>query len=137
MRILFLSLFTSLILNACSTLSTPTSTSHKPTSIRHHARARITFYHRFEDKFGAKTAMGIRAKETVTVAGPKSISLGTSISIPKLNGIIGNGHYKVQDRGRLVVGLHFDIYFEVSSRREARQRLRSLNLLEPIMDVYF
>jgi 3D (Asp-Asp-Asp) domain-containing protein len=103
----------------------------------HSSRARITFYHRFEDRFGAKTAMGIRAKEGLTVAGPKSIPLGTKITIPSLKGKIGDGNFIVQDRGSAVRNNHYDVYVECRNRADAKRRLRELELLEPFTTVYF
>lgn len=101
------------------------------------SRALVTFYHRFEDRFGSKTAMGIRAKEGLTVAGPKNISLGTKISIPSLKGKVGDGNFVVQDRGSAVKKDHFDIYVECRNRVEAKRRIKDLELLEPFMTVYF
>jgi 3D (Asp-Asp-Asp) domain-containing protein len=86
------------------------------------SRARITFYHPHEDKWGSRIATGGRAVEGKTVAAARVLPLGTPVEIPKLAGVVGTGNFVVEDRGRDVErakaghGLPvIDVY--VSSRR--------------------
>lgn len=123
-------LFAALFLSACSTQPVKQSTTKSKW-------ARITQYHAREDKWGSRTASGIRAIEGITVAAPREYPFGTKIFIPELAGHVGDGHFIVQDRGRLIVGSHFDIFIEARNRREANKRLKTLGLLNPWMEVRF
>ncbi len=64
--------------------------------------ARVTYYSSHEDKYGSKIAMGGRAHEGVTVAAPPDWHFGQHICIPALKGLVGTGHFIVQDRGSAV-----------------------------------
>ena len=65
-------------------------------------KVRVTFYARGEDKWGSKTASGVRAKPGVTVAAEHSVPFGTRVRIPALVPIFGDGDFVVQDRGSAV-----------------------------------
>lgn len=67
-----------------------------------HGYARATLYNSHEDKYGNKVAMGGRAKEGITIAAENGFPFRTKVYIPCLNGILGNGCYEVQDRGRFI-----------------------------------
>jgi 3D (Asp-Asp-Asp) domain-containing protein len=62
----------------------------------HKMRARVTFYHAHEDKYGSRIAIGGRAKDGVTCAAERAIPFGTVVDIPQL------GERIVQDRGSAV-----------------------------------
>lgn len=100
-----------------------------------HSKKRITYYHRFEDRFGSRTAIGVRAKEGVTIAAPRSVAFGQRYFIPDLAGKIGTGHFIVQDRGRCVKGDRIDIYIEAATRLQAKKRMRQLMCLQPYLEV--
>jgi 3D (Asp-Asp-Asp) domain-containing protein len=92
-----------------------------------HTFKKVTYYHRFEDRFGSKTASGIRAKQGVTVAAPRYIPLGTKITIPSIQ----KAPFTVQDRGRIVEEKdRIDVYIEARSRKEGRRKLRQLQSIE-------
>jgi 3D (Asp-Asp-Asp) domain-containing protein len=117
-----------LLLAGCETVKQGTrgsSTTYK----------RVTFYHRFEDRFGARTSIGRRAIEGVTVAAPKNVPFGSKLFIPDLAGKIGTGHFVVQDRGRKVVGDRIDIYIEAATRLQAQRKIKSLMCLQPYLEV--
>ena len=110
-------------------------------------RARITYYHRFQDKFGNKVAMDTHAKavEGVTVAAHPVFKFGTRVYIPELRGVVGSGEFTVQDRGSAVTAKQaskyktfvFDIYVEAPSRKCANRRLKHLSNRESeYMTVY-
>lgn len=99
---------------------------------------RVTFYHRFEDKFGSHTASGFRASEGRTVAASPRFPLGSPLFIPSLCGIVGNGNFTVQDRGRIVrLKDRIDVYVEARSKREGNKRLKLLGSLPQPMEVYY
>jgi hypothetical protein len=63
-------------------------------------RARITYYSR--ERFPQKTASGKVGVVGVTVAAHPDFPFGTKIFIPDLKGKIGDGYFKVQNRGSAV-----------------------------------
>jgi hypothetical protein len=63
-------------------------------------RARITYYSR--ERFPQKTASGKVGIIGVTVAAHPDFPFGTKIFIPELKGKIGDGYFKVQNRGSAV-----------------------------------
>jgi len=67
-------------------------------------RARITYYTVGEDKWGSQVAdpKTHRAKQGITIAHHPKYKFGTEVSIPHLKGIIGDGNFKVQDRGSAI-----------------------------------
>lgn len=87
--------------------------------------ARITYYSN-DSKWGNKVACqsSKKAKEGITVAAHPDFGFGTKIIIPELKDKIGNGEFKVQDRGPAVTkkvasrgkAYVFDIY--VNNRRK-------------------
>lgn len=87
--------------------------------------ARITYYSN-DSKWGNKVACQFskRAEEGVTVAAHPDFKFGTKIIIPELKNKIGDGVFKVQDRGPAVTkkvasrgkAYVFDIY--VSNRKK-------------------
>jgi 3D (Asp-Asp-Asp) domain-containing protein len=104
---------------------------------KHALRARITFYNAHEDKYGSRIAAGGRAVEGRTVAAAKVIPFGTCVEIPKLAGIVGDGKFVVEDRGRDVErakaghGLPvIDVF--VASRRQYR---RCRDYCDPVMEI--
>jgi hypothetical protein len=60
---------------------------------------RATYYHKHEDKYGNKIAIGGRAKEGKTIAMEDAIPYGTKVEAPALKGILGDGNFIKQDRG--------------------------------------
>lgn len=66
-------------------------------------RARITYYSPCST-WGSQVACQKtdRAKRGVTVAAHPRFEFGTRIRIPKLEGVVGNGEFIVQDRGSAV-----------------------------------
>jgi len=65
--------------------------------------ARITYYtpaSPYGDRVACQKAK--RAKEGITVAAHPKLPFGTRVEIPDLNGIVGSGHFIVQDRGSAV-----------------------------------
>lgn len=109
---------------------------------------RITYYHRFQDKYGNKVKMDddLRAKEGVTIAAHPSFPFGTKVYIPSLIGVVsGDGVFIVQDRGKAVTSKKasrgkafvFDVYIEAKTKLEANKRLNYLkDEEEPYMPVY-
>lgn len=96
---------------------------------------RITFYHRYQDCWGAKTASGVKAQEGITVAAHSDFEFGTQVYIPELKDIFGgDGLFEVQDRGRDVErkkaakgkAYVFDIYVDAKSKLAANKRLQEL-----------
>lgn len=91
-------------------------------------KARVTYYST-DPKWGNRVAcQKVKyAKEGVSAAAPPMFKFGTSLEIPALKGIIGDGKFKVQDRGPAVTRktashgktIVFDIY--VSSRSKIRK----------------
>ena len=67
-------------------------------------KCRITYYHPHQDKWGAKVACPKtkKAVEGLTVAAHPDFKFGQTVFIPELKGIIGDGHFTVQDRGSAV-----------------------------------
>jgi hypothetical protein len=68
----------------------------------HSFRARVTFYHPHEDKWGTRTASGHRAHEGRTVAAGWWAPFGERLQIPQLHGVVGDGNFVVEDRGGAV-----------------------------------
>lgn len=66
--------------------------------------ARITYYNKFQDKYGSKVACSskLHSIEGVTAAMANHIPFFTKVQIPKLKGIIGQGEFICQDRGSAV-----------------------------------
>lgn len=127
-----------------------TNIENVPKNYKNHTKGRITFYHRYEDKFGSKVAMPSvrRATEGTTVAARRKFVFGTSLFIPALKNWIQkcSGQLSVQDRGSAVERLKashgkaevFDIYIEAPNRRIAQQRLKYLEAnADRYMDVYY
>jgi hypothetical protein len=118
---------------------------------KHHTTARITFWHRFEDKInGNRVAMcsKIRAKEGITVAARRNFAFGTSLFIPRIKKFVKycSGVMQVQDRGKDVHRLKashgkaevFDVYIDAPNKKIAQQRLKYLEAnAEPYMEVYY
>jgi hypothetical protein len=101
------------------------------------SRARITFYHPHEDKWGTKLATGGQAQEGRTIAAARSFPFGMCIEIPKLAGVCGDGKFVVEDRGRDVQSAKaghglpvFDIYVATRQRYNWCRKF-----LPPIMEV--
>jgi len=98
------------------------------------AVARVTFYCPKEDKWGSRIASSkrARAKEGLTIAAERAFPFGTRVHIPRLWGIVGDGHFVVQDRGTAVQARKasygsvpvFDIY--VASRKKMKRLLGTL-----------
>ncbi len=87
--------------------------------------ARVTFYDRHEDRFGSRIAIGGRAHEGTTMAAPAVIPFGTPVTVPALDGVVGDGCFVIQDRGTALEKayrrgqLRLDVY--VASRKKLRQ----------------
>ena len=136
---LLLLICVSVMLNACAVASTHNTSANG-------IRARITIYHKYEDKYGSKLACSkaLRAKEGVTVAASKKYPFGTSLYIPELNKIIGDGHFTVQDRGtaieRKTASHHktdvFDIFVDGGNKKATMQKVKNLSKLPSYMTVY-
>lgn len=65
--------------------------------------ARVTYYipaSPYGDRVACQKTK--RAKEGVTVAAHPKLPFGTKVEIPELKGIVGDGHFIVQDRGSAV-----------------------------------
>lgn len=96
-------------------------------------KARITYYCG-RDKWGSRVACPRtkRANRGVTVAAHPDFKFGQRIYIPSLKNVVGNGYFKVQDRGGAVTrkkasrGKYyvFDVY--VSSYNELKRNARKL-----------
>ena len=101
-------------------------------------KARITFYHPHQDKWGKLNACPNTkySKEGITVAAHPDFKFGTKISIPELANIVGDGNFIVQDRGSAVTKKRaskgkfyvFDVY--VSSPKKYRKLAYSGKLKE-------
>tara|TARA_R110000824_G_scaffold6899_1_gene31653 strand:- start:5474 stop:5890 length:417 start_codon:yes stop_codon:yes gene_type:complete len=67
-------------------------------------KARITYYHPYQDKWGSQVACPNtkRAKVGTTVAAHPDFRFGQKIIIPELKGKVGDGAFTVQDRGSWV-----------------------------------
>lgn len=67
-------------------------------------RARITYYHPYQDKWGSQVACPNtkKAEKGITVAAHSDFKFGQKIIIPELAGVIGDGEFIVQDRGPAV-----------------------------------
>lgn len=104
-------------------------------------RARVTYYTVGEDKWGDRVAdpKTHRAKQGTTVAHHPKYSFGTSIRIPQLEGVVGDGNFKVQDRGSAVTkkrasrGRTYVIDVFVKNKRTMRKLMHSQPMY---MDVY-
>ena len=91
-------------------------------------RCRITYYNPNQDKWGSQVAdpKTKKAREGTTVAAHPNFGFGTEIYIPELEGIVGDGKFKVQDRGSAVTKKRaskgkayvFDVY--ISTTRKYR-----------------
>jgi 3D (Asp-Asp-Asp) domain-containing protein len=70
--------------------------------------ARITYYSPDQDRWGWRNADPTVKKSTVgvTVAAHPCHEFGTKVYIPKLAGVVGDGHFIVQDRGSAVTHKH-------------------------------
>jgi hypothetical protein len=101
-------------------------------------RARITFYRPGEDRYGVRTASGHRAHEGRTIAAGWWAPYGLKVMIARLKGVVGNGNFVVEDRGRDVERMKaskgtlpvVDVF--VASRAKYRRCVRSC---ESVMDV--
>lgn len=108
-------------------------------------KARITYYTRHEDKWGSRVACStkMRAKQGTTIAAHPYFPFWTKIFIPMLKGVVGDGHFTVQDRGGAVTSrkavpqslrssiYDFDVYLACSNK--AMRGLAAT--LPPYMDV--
>ncbi len=135
--LLRLILVTSFIFSGCahnSSISRP---------LRQKITARITFYNKWEDKWGNRIAMSpkMRAKQGETVAAHPAFRFGTEVSIPFLKGLLDNDDkFIVQDRGSAVTKMRasrgktpvFDVYLGMNKSR-AKMFARSV---PEYMDVY-
>lgn len=99
------------IITAAMTFAMPAAMPEKqePETVR----ARITYYH---DK--VNTASGVYPQRGVTVAAHPDLEFGATIEIPGLKDRIGDGMFKVQDRGPAV-----------TARKASRGKT-------PVIDVY-
>ena len=87
----------------------------------HEFTARVTYYHCGEAG-GRKTSKGCRPVEGVTVAvDPRLIPYGSTVEIPGLVGLVGDGVFKALDTGSAV-----------KSRKAAKAQGRNV----PVVDVY-
>tara|TARA_R110002167_G_scaffold214175_3_gene418952 strand:- start:10376 stop:10813 length:438 start_codon:yes stop_codon:yes gene_type:complete len=128
--------FTVLVMS-CSSCSHGHVIKREGTTIR----ARITYYHPYQDKWGSQVAdpKTRRAKEGITVAAHPDFSFGTKVTIPKLKGKVGDGTFIVQDRGSWVTKKKaskgkcyvFDVY--VDSRADYARCKRYSEYMEVII----
>ena len=105
--------------NEISTLLTPVTLPELP-ELQHY-KARITYYNP-DSTWGSRVACPKTKKaiKGITVAAHPDFKFGTKISIPQLNGVVGDGNFVVQDRGPAVTkkkAAHgnayvFDVYVE-------------------------
>ena len=126
-------------LNACAVTPTP---KQNTTAIT----ARITLYHKYEDKYGSKLACStsLRAKEGVTVAAARKYPFGTKLYIPTLAKIVGDGYFTVQDRGtaveRKTASHHktdvFDVFVDAGNKKATLKKIKLLGGLPSYMKVY-
>lgn len=67
-------------------------------------KCRITYYHPYQDKWGAQVAdpKTKKAKQGVTISAHPHFKFGQEVFIPFLKNKIGDGHFIVQDRGSWV-----------------------------------
>lgn len=96
-------------------------------------KARITYYCGL-DKWGSRVAcpQTKRASRGLTVAAHPDFKFGQKIYIPNLKNVVGDGYFKVQDRGSAVTSKKaargkyyvFDVY--VSSYNELKRNARKL-----------
>jgi len=96
-------------------------------------KARITFYSRGQDKWGDRNAdpNSSRSKVGVTVAAHPDFKFGTEVKIPALKNIVGDGVFRVQDRGGAVTRKTasnkkyyvFDVYVTPKQRRKLAKTL--------------
>lgn len=106
--------------------------------------ARITWYDRFEDKYGAHTASGAHATEGRTVAAHPDFKFGTTLMIPALRPILGSSKFVVEDRGSAVTSRKasnhgeyvFDVYFMAQNKRQGARRMRELGAQLTHADVF-
>lgn len=94
-------------------------------------RARVTFYSKHEDKYGSRIAIGGRAKEGLTVAAPRALAFGTKVSLPQVNGIVGNGHFEIQDRGSALEKAYRHGQLRIDIYVASMARMRSLGRTMP------
>jgi hypothetical protein len=87
-----LAIVMSVVFTACETTAIHQG-SHK---------ARITFYNAHEDKFGARTACGGKARQGRTIAAESGFSFGTWVRLPALRRWLGCDKFVVEDRGTAV-----------------------------------
>ena len=83
-------------------------------------RARITYYHCYQDKWGCRVSdpKTKKAIQGITIAAHPDFVFGTKLFIPELTNIHGDGNFIVQDRGNDVTkkkaskgkGYVFDVY---------------------------
>jgi 3D (Asp-Asp-Asp) domain-containing protein len=100
--------------------------------IKQHFKARITYYNP-DSYYGSKVACPKtpRAIKGITVAAHPDFKFGTKVYIPKLKGVVGDGHFIVQDRGSAVTskkaaygkGYVFDVYISTSSIRDLTRQV--------------
>lgn len=103
-------------------------------------KARVTYYRPGEDKYGRRIACDshMRATEGRTVAASRSLPFGTKLQIPSLKGILGDGMFVVQDRGRDVErkrasrGKYPVIDIFVATKKKYHWLI---NHIEPVLDV--
>jgi hypothetical protein len=100
-------------------------------------KARLTYYSAHEDKYGSHTASGVHAREGTTIAAGPWWHFGERVYVPALAGVVGDGHFKVQDRGTAVTLKRaiarslrataevFDVYL-AGSKRYCRRRMVEL-----------
>lgn len=104
-------------------------------------RARITYYHPYQNKWGSRVACPNtkRAQYGVTCAAHPDFKFGEKIFIPELKGIVGDGYFIVQDRGAAVTkkkaskGTHY--VFDIFVKDQLELNLLSKNQSQ-YMEVY-
>lgn len=104
-------------------------------------RARITYYHPHQSKWGYQVAdpKTKKAVKGVTVAAHPDFKFGEEIFIPELKGVVGDGRFTVQDRGAAVTkktaSKRTHYVFDIFVHNQAELDLMSKNQSE-YMDVY-
>jgi hypothetical protein len=139
-----------LSLGACAELPNKTNTKTYATVIKpykNHVRARVTYYHRHEDKFGSNVAIGGKAKEGITIAvRQKLMALGHACFIPQFVNRLGTGYMRVEDRGRDVERLKAshkkeevaDVYLECKNRHIFNKRVAYYEKeIGPYIDLFY
>jgi hypothetical protein len=115
-----------------------------------HKIVRVTFYHRFEDRWGAKVAMSskMRAREGVTLAAPPNYPFGMQLHLPQVAKALHklDDIFQVQDRGTDVTkgkasSGHedvLDVYLYCRNKREGSNRVKFFSQqVGDYTDVYF